>query len=1825
MRHRHARIFSFLAIVLAVSFFLIPAALSLWGGDDGDGTDIYDASNCYASASLGSDGKVTLGSGNTDCEGSVLADIFVYAAIYNSSRSNFDAAAFKSGILKGGCGGRSGWSVLDEKEISVAPNSDEKHYLILCGWKPGGSTGPRVSSAGRYEGAFKLSGPPCATGKQRGWYYSQVSRTAYSLCVGYKGTTYPSAFCDGDFVCTESDGAACSDCAACAAKATGYVAAPEGESLEANKENVKECQGDYNLPLDPSRGRCKWCPVPYYSANPEKEQPIVAARGSYDRNAFGAGISFPYLLPSGSYSTSAVEEARGGCLDIGVGDPFNCGLCGWGEEITDESQLKKGHELTEGFCLDSHGLNGAIDKQVPICAQEGQSGFWKCGRADANREASDNPWFATFKGSVNPSFFYTIETDDQGGWRSVVVNVTGNTIPGIGGGTMPGGTPPGGSGGSCSAACDQPGAPSCYVEDDSCESGYHADVSRSYCNGNQDCTCECKSDGGGVLPPAGGGAAASNTTNGTLFSPNETGYTYGGSFDDYEYACQQQAGPDAMFDDELGCCGGGKYREGKQNECEITSLCDGERWHNTNDPDQLGEVFYLPEDANMPFPVYNKGVGKPFTICSDKEEELTISRLGCGEAEGGGVGCVGKYSSFSEELCCDANEFCGFSKDKLAGQMMRGGAGIDYQCPFEFYFEVANAVPGVGMTCRMPGTHKRETQDTLDLPYDPHPPSGAQVSGDFLDHTSGVLFCNPGGYVSEEMEPTSQMWGHAYLIESETAGASKAFPFDEGESEVAAAATSARCPSAIAMPWLYPGGKFTDVTIMPCPGLIPITVESTDFYAGPFGSTADRIAGTCFKRREGAETRAPLYGAFTLLDYVSGSKPWFEYYPVAGYGYVCYHDLEAQPYPAPDGESNAFVGICCGNDGCANLPAKQNGLLDGRGAKEFQTGEFVVRIYGGGWNGKWRKEWADSWKRVYCNSTGGWSIDLDMDYDTCVAAGKIWTGTQCCSEGGDEGDAVSSALTKTEYYYDPGGKGVCFDAEFKPNGGFITNNNPASKSVFVSGGEYFGCLGDGWRPGTGEYPGYNFEVSSYALDFVKGKNFEVATHIDNLWGHYYDGKPNEAFPLGNMGLGTAYSTKSGRIIVAWLEGNDARVDAPTHSEQTVVYASLLSKNGSMIKDHFKVGNFEALPSTTFDGRGGLKVAYDEETDTFLVVWTTNPGLKAAYVKPDGTVKPEFRVTSESCDFDANRLSSGRMDFSKKAGKYVLVCSKEAKVIRDGMDDIPSYRVGEGSPVSAFLIDRDAHVQGPFSVGTGVLSSAAAGPDNFVISWLSTSSFKAKVFDYNGVAVSQELLVGSTTNTTDFSGGVAFNPTANTYQLFFTSPALKMRTVSVNATMGPVKNGPNLNKPVVLGLTYSPVRDAFYVLLWSRSTIGVLSLMQVRSDGTLMGLYDISQLSKTSWHLLDDTDETPSNSSSNSSANETGTDLNSDEGYAAGDSLRLRYEFSSITDVEGIPFSVFFRMYEGGVPVSKKPDYLAPGTNVPVVYGPFSQFGGAVPVEAKVWTSVSMAPRNKELPLGELINYFPVCTQVDMPGKGNAFCDLDADWKNPTRFKGSTTDRSHYSSVPPELYEYMKSKITNGSFVMTAACCSPGQCWDPLQDKCIFEQKGFSEYYQLPDSNVTYKCQNGEWGILGGERYTPDGCTSGFCPQDGQCLFDPKGSPFQNGNVSFGSRPQCINSGQFYGDHHCLNGSWSSRTRLAAITLSRMLKSDRDEFVLSCGEPEDLFIRSQNFGQINSVCILDLKPGKSDNKRIFATSLNQEFELPPGNESDLGKDYWYALK
>ena len=228
------------------------------------------------------------------------------------------------------------------------------------------------------------------------------------------------------------------------------------------------------------------------------------------------------------------------------------------------------------------------------------------------------------------------------------------------------------------------------------------------------------------------------------------------------------------------------------------------------------------------------------------------------------------------------------------------------------------------------------------------------------------------------------------------------------------------------------------------------------------------------------------------------------------------------------------------------------------------------------------------------------------------------------------------------------------------------------------------------------------------------------------------------------------------------------------------------------------------------------------------------------------------------------------------------------------------------------------------------------------------------------------------------------------------------------------------------------------------------------------------------------------------------------------------------------------------------------------------------------------------------------------------------------------DKSHLSFIP-----------WDNSSKQQAGCCAPSECWDG--ENCVDSIHTTMEleepYKIMNDFGDGFICVDGDWEWAY-KKKTWVGDNSGYCLENTQCLVDPDSdislvdtlSPtkYDLEDVASLEYPRCIDSGEYYLDHYCENGAWTSRTKYVALELYNLGQSSGD-YTLYCDNynqvlnnvnyyipgsyssiNETFFDATQNMacynynGEIvpciNHMCLL-VDKGAKENKIYLGMSLN----------------------
>ena len=240
----------------------------------------------------------------------------------------------------------------------------------------------------------------------------------------------------------------------------------------------------------------------------------------------------------------------------------------------------------------------------------------------------------------------------------------------------------------------------------------------------------------------------------------------------------------------------------------------------------------------------------------------------------------------------------------------------------------------------------------------------------------------------------------------------------------------------------------------------------------------------------------------------------------------------------------------------------------------------------------------------------------------------------------------------------------------------------------------------------------------------------------------------------------AYSNRSNVLLAVWNSNTD-----PTGvlDEKSAV-GQFMRSDGTLAGSNIGLGS---------DGifNGGIKVAYNEDDDTFLVVWGTaldndvGPA-KGSVIRPDGTfIRRDFDIAA-NCNIGGHASSLGNIAYSTAAREFIVSCTRG---------------IVTGGTIVLVGIRPDGAIRGEVTVTTGgAASTVAAGPSNILVAWVGSDGFaNARLVNYDGSFASQPGRIG-----TIVGGAAAFyNAASGNYDVFYGSWELKKKTVSATGVVG----------------------------------------------------------------------------------------------------------------------------------------------------------------------------------------------------------------------------------------------------------------------------------------------------------------------------------------------------------------------------------------------------------------------------------------------------------
>ncbi len=305
----------------------------------------------------------------------------------------------------------------------------------------------------------------------------------------------------------------------------------------------------------------------------------------------------------------------------------------------------------------------------------------------------------------------------------------------------------------------------------------------------------------------------------------------------------------------------------------------------------------------------------------------------------------------------------------------------------------------------------------------------------------------------------------------------------------------------------------------------------------------------------------------------------------------------------------------------------------------------------------------------------------------------------------------------------------------------------------------------------------------------------------------------------------AYSTKSDIALAVWNKNGQRGSIGPAAVGQFV------KGDGTLVGSNIVLG-------TTPDFNGGIKIAYDEDDDLFLVVWGTAVGnavgpMYGSLVKPDGTfVKQNFKLI-DRCNVGAQGWSIGNsIEYSKSAKKFFVACTQG---IITGGTIMGMFVSPDGT------LGSELTISGSRTAGGGANPSVAAGPNNLLVTWGFDDGVHGRFIDNNGNFMAARCTISPTSR----RGYVVFyNNQRNEYDVFYGwFGAVKKQTVGTDGTVG--------SETAVYA---NPNRIGFSDMAYSGSSYWVAgehrgsdqgsdngdSIYEIRSDGTINGPFVITQ-------------------------------------------------------------------------------------------------------------------------------------------------------------------------------------------------------------------------------------------------------------------------------------------------------------------------------------------------------------------------------------------------
>jgi len=358
-------------------------------------------------------------------------------------------------------------------------------------------------------------------------------------------------------------------------------------------------------------------------------------------------------------------------------------------------------------------------------------------------------------------------------------------------------------------------------------------------------------------------------------------------------------------------------------------------------------------------------------------------------------------------------------------------------------------------------------------------------------------------------------------------------------------------------------------------------------------------------------------------------------------------------------------------------------------------------------------------------------------------------------------------------------------------------------------------------------------ITAPAANSVQTGNFPVtATDADDsgLGSCYYTTAGTNGsqanLPGGNVQLtqgveiwrpmDIAYSTRSKVALAAW-NYNPAGGD-----DQGWAKAQLIKSDGTLQGGNFILG-------TNNDFNGGIKVAYDEDDDTFLAVWGTAIGNAAgpAYgsiIRPDGTFVKQNFVVASICGIGTHASSLGEISYSGASKKFYVPCTRGGS---QGASLVVASVSADGNSINEVIVTS----------GGSWAPSIAAGTNSIMVTYNDANGFvTGRILNNNLGFITAPFQISSQPGVSS----VFFNPERNEYDVIYDSGGVVYRRSAKEDGMLTSQVRIAAPSTGVYDITYSAAAGSYFVSSWHPTVDYGNTVYEIKSDWSVGQPFDVAE-------------------------------------------------------------------------------------------------------------------------------------------------------------------------------------------------------------------------------------------------------------------------------------------------------------------------------------------------------------------------------------------------